>query len=95
MLANTSINMKFPSAQAVLVYLCVLGGLTALALAVALLLLVGYLLQLLFLSVGEVCVAFNALPVLIRFLFFSLTIVLVAWHFSHTVAKRVRYSYGH
>jgi uncharacterized BrkB/YihY/UPF0761 family membrane protein len=94
MLANTSINMKFPSTQAVLVYLCVLGGLTALALAVALLLLVGYLLQLLFLSVGEACAAFNTLPVLMRFLFFSLSIVLVGYRLSHVLKVRVS-SYGH
>jgi len=93
MLASGIVTIKLPSTQTIVAYLCVMGGLTTLALGIALLLLVGYLLQLLFLSVGEACVAFNALPVLIRFLFFSLSIVLVAWRFAR--ALKARYSYGH
>lgn len=64
-------------------YLYITGGLTACALAFALLLFVAYLAQLCLLTIGEVVHTFNSLDPLVRLLILALVTVLVFWRLSH------------
>ncbi len=75
-------------------FLLCMGVLATLAVLIGLLLFVGYLLNLLFLSIGEIAGVFNTFDPLVRLLVLSLCTVLIAWRFSSLL--KVRYSgYGH
>lgn len=84
-------HSQLPSKKAVLMYLCITGALTTAALAVALLLFVAYLVQLLIMSIGELVTAFNSLDAIVRLLLLALAVVLVLWRASSV--RKARYEY--
>lgn len=81
-------HSQLPSKNAIVTYLCIMGILATLAIAVSFLLFVAYLVQLLIMSVGECVQAFNSFDPLVRVLFFALATVLVMWRASYRLKVR-------
>jgi hypothetical protein len=75
--------------QVITGYLLLLGGISAIGLLLALLLVIAYLLQLLLQSVAEVVHLFLALPPLAQLLIALLIIVLGLWIVSHKMRVKI------
>ena len=87
---QTLTKPQFLNMQVIIGYLLILGGISAIGLLLALLLVVAYLLQLLLQSVAEVAHLFLALPPLAQLLTSLLIIVLVLWILS----SKLKVKYG-